>query len=108
MNTSSTSAQYFNPGGDTQGNICFIFIFYNYNFFFLVYFEYITKLEDCAFTGKELLALLAFNTFLVMASLLVSCITAFRGKRLQNKAAKYKVQIVPQETVPQVYFLSKN
>ena len=66
------------------------------------------RLKDCASTGQELLALLAFNTFLVMASLLVSCITAFRGKRLQNKAAKYKVQIVPQETVPQVYFLSKN
>ena len=106
MNTSSTSAQYFNPGGDTPGNICFIFIFYNYNFFFLVYFEYVTKLEDCAFTGKDLLALLAFNTFLVLASLLVSCIVAFKGKKLQKKSAQYDVRIDPQETVPQVYFLS--
>ena len=104
MNTSSTSAQYFNPGGDAPGNICFIFIFYNYNFFFLVYFEYITKLEDCAFTGKELLALLAFNTFLVLASLLVSCIVAFKGKKLQKNCAQYDVRIDPQETVPKVYF----
>ena len=101
MNTSSTSARYSNPGGDSPGNICFIFIFYNYNFFFLVYFEYITKLEDCAFTGKELLALLAFNTFLVLASLLVSCMVAFKGKRLQTKSVQYDVQIDPQETVPQ-------
>ena len=101
MNTSSTSARYSNPGGDSPGNICFIFIFYNYNFFFLVYFEYITKLEDCAFTGKELLALLVFNTFLVLASLLVSCTVAFKGKRLQKKSAQYDVRIDPQETVPQ-------
>ena len=66
------------------------------------------KLEDCAFTGKELLALLAFNTFLALASLLVSCIIAFKGKKLQKKSAKYNVRIDPQETVPQVYFLSKN
>ena len=104
MNNSSTSARYSNPGGDSPGNICFIFIFYNYNFFFLVYFEYITKLEDCAFTGKELLALLAFNTFLALASLLVSCIIAFKGKNLQKKSAKYNVRIDPKETVPQVYF----
>ena len=52
-----------------------------------------------------------------MASLLVHCITAFWGKKLQNKASKYQMQIAPQETVPpnvympenlQVYFLSKN
>ena len=102
VNTTSTTAQYFTPGGDPPGNIWFIFIFYNYNFFsFLVYFEYITKLEDCAGTGKELLALLAFNTLLVLASLLVSCTIAFKGKRLQKRSAQYDVRIDPQETVPQ-------
>ena len=108
----SSSDQNFNLGGDTPGNLYFYSVLYLYFIFIffllLVYFEYVARLEDCAFTGQELLALLAFNTFLVMASLLVSCITAFRGKRLQNKSAKYNVRIDPQETVPQVYFLSKN
>ena len=72
------------------------------------YFEYAARLEDCTSSRQVLLTMLAFNTLLVMASLLVYCVTAFLGKKLQNKASKYKVQIVPQETVPQVYFLSKN
>ena len=101
VNTTSTNAQYFTPGGDPPGNFCLIFIFYNYNFFPSVYFNFITKIEDCAGTGNELLALLAFNILLSLASLIVNCTVAFKGKRLQKRSAQYDVRVEPQETVPQ-------
>ena len=66
-----------------------------------VYFDFITKIEDCAGTGNELLALLAFNILLSLASLIVNCTVACKGKRLQKRSAQYDVRVEPQETVPQ-------
>ena len=100
VNTTSPNAQYFIPGGDPPGNFCLIFLFYNYNFF-SVYYDFVTKIEDCARNGNELLALLAFNILLSLANLIVNCTVACRGKRPQKRSAQYNVHMEPQGTVPQ-------
>ena len=102
VNTTSPNAQYFIPGGDPPGNFYLIFLFFIYNF--SVYFDFVTKIEDWARNGNELLVLLAFNVLLSLANLIVNCTVACRGKRPQKRSAEYNVHMEPQGTVPKVYF----
>ena len=99
VNTTSPNAQYFIPGGDPPGNSCLIFLFLFT--IFSVYFDFVTKIEDCARNENELLALLAFNILLSLANLIVNCTVACRGKRPQKRSAQYDVHMEPQGTVPQ-------
>ena len=80
-----------------------IFALYSYFLFtiFSVYFDFVTKIEDCARNGNELLVLLAFNILLSLANLIVNCTVACRGKRPQKRSAEYNVHMEPQGTVPQ-------
>ena len=89
------------------------FTLYSYSLLtnFSVYFDFVTKIEDCARNGNELLVLLAFNVLLSLANLIVNCTVACRGKRPQNRSAVHmELQgSVPQDmdsqgTVPEVYF----
>ena len=109
VNTTSPNAQYFIPGGDPPGNFYLIFLFFIYNF--SVYFDFVTKIEDCTRNGNELLVLLAFNVLLSLANLIVNCTVACRGKRPQKRSAVHMEPqgSVPQDidsqgTVPEVYF----
>ena len=99
VNTTSPNAQYFIPGGDPPGN----FALYSYFLFtiFSVYFDFVTKIEDCARNGNELLILLAINILLSLANLIVNCTVACRGKRPCKRSAEYNVHMEPQGTVPQ-------
>ena len=89
VNTTSPNAQYFIPGGDPPGNFYLIFLFSIYNF--SVYFDFVTKIEDCTRNGIELLVLLAFNVLLSLANLIVNCTVACRGKRPQKRSTEYNV-----------------
>ena len=92
----STSDQTLNLEGDTSGKPC-LHLFGNS--LLPAYFEYAAWLEDCASSRQVLLVMLTFNTILVVASLLANCLTTFRGRKLQKRASKYRVQITPQAVV---------
>ena len=76
------------------------YILFIYNFF-SVYFDFVTKIEDCARNGNELLILLAINILLSLANLIVNSTVACRSKRPCKRSAKYDVHMELQRTVPQ-------
>ena len=100
VNTTSPNAQYFIPGGDPPGNFCLIFLFFIYKFF-SVYYDFVTKIEDCASNGNELLSLLAINILLSLANLIVNGIVALRCKRPCKKSTNYDLHMELQRTAPQ-------
>ena len=58
-----------------------------------MYFDFITRIEDCARDGNEILLLLSISIFISLANLVVQCIGVIKTWRGCKSPAKYGLHV---------------
>ena len=57
-----------------------------------MYFDFISRINECAKDGNEILLLLSVNVLISMVSLVIQCVRIFRAWR-RRSSARYGVQV---------------